>query len=498
MKKYCIVAALIVTLALVVTTLYIVETTSVTYYHGFYLLLALLNTVILYIVATTKERDEQQDYTALEQIAFRDALTSLLNRRAVDNFIDKIIARSERDGSKFAILYLDMDNFKPINDTLGHDVGDNVLLGVAKRLRNLVRGNDVVGRVGGDEFVIILDEINESSLAFITAERVIQSFKKPLNVDGHRISVSFSIGISIYPDNGVYRLSLFKAADIAMYQAKENGKNGYKFYTNELDDKVKKSRTMNIALEQALAEEQFVLLYQPRINFNNNHIQKAEALIRWKRPDSGLVAPSEFIPHAEKSHLILSIGAWVINEACRQCRIFCDRNEPTQISINISLIQLKDPDFVATLKQAIDAHGIDAALIELEMSESYLMQEVEEIIPVLHKLRAVGVKLAIDAFGKGYSSMGYMKRLPIDTIKIDRSLINEILINQKDKELVAAITALGHVMNMSVVAEGVEIDKHLEMSKKLHIDAAQGFYVAEPLEADALYDFYKERDEKIS
>ena len=490
--------ASMLTLALVTTTLYIVETTSTNVYHVFYLLLALLNTVILYILATTKEREEHHDYMALEQIAFRDALTSLLNRRAVDNFIDKIIARCERDDSKFAILYLDMDNFKAINDTLGHDVGDSVLIGVAKRLRNLVRGNDVVGRVGGDEFVIILDEINESSLAFITAERVIQSFKKPLNIDGHRVSVSFSIGISIYPDNGVYRLSLFKAADIAMYQAKENGKNGYKFYTSELDDKVKKSRTMNIALEQALVEEQFILMYQPRINFNNSSIQEAEALIRWNRPGEGLIAPSEFIPHAEKSHLILSIGAWVINEVCRQCRVFCDQKQPTQISMNISLIQLKDPDFVVIIKQAIDTHGIDAALIELEMSESYLMQEAEQVIPTLHKLRALGVKLAVDEFGKGYSSMGYMKRLPIDTIKIDKSLINEILINQKDKELVAAITALGHVMNMSVVAEGVEIDKHLEISKLLHIDAAQGFYLAEPLEADELHAFYKARSEKIS
>ncbi len=498
MKKLCVVMASIVTLTLVATTLYIVETSSNSIYHIFYLLLALLNTVILYVSMTTTESEEHQDYVTLEQIAFKDALTSLLNRRAVDNFIDKIIARCERDDSKFAILYLDMDNFKSINDTLGHDVGDSVLVGVAKRLRNLVRGNDVVGRVGGDEFVIILDEINESSLAFITAERVIQSFKKPLNVNGHRISVSFSIGISIYPDNGVYRLSLFKAADIAMYQAKENGKNGYKFYTNELDDRVKKSRAMNVALEQALVEEQFVLKYQPRVNFNNCTIQEAEALIRWNRPGKGLVAPSEFIPHAEKSHVILSIGAWVINEVCRQCRVFCEQNRPTQISMNISLMQLKDPDFVSVVKKAIDTHHIDATLIALEMSESYLMQEAEEVIPVLHKLRALGVKLAVDEFGKGYSSMGYMKRLPVDTIKIDKSLINEILINEKDKELVAAITALGHVMNMSVVAEGVEIDKHLQMSRLLHIDSAQGFYLAQPLEADELHAFYETCNEKIS
>lgn len=498
MKKLCMVAASIVTLALVVTTLYIVETASNSIYHGIYLLLALVNTVILYIAVSAKEQDDRRDYTALEQIAFRDALTSLLNRRAVDNFIDKIIARCERDGSKFAILYLDMDNFKAINDTLGHDVGDSVLVGVAKRLRNLVRGNDVVGRISGDEFVIILDEINESSLAFITAERVIQSFKKPLNIDGHRVSVSFSIGISIYPDNGVYRLSLFKAADIAMYQAKENGKNGYKFYTGELDEQVKKSRAMNDALEQALVQKQFVLMYQPRINFNNATIQEAEALIRWNRPGEGLVAPSEFIPHAEKSHLILSIGAWVIQEVCRQCRVFCEQGRPTRISMNISLMQLKDPDFVAIVKKAIDTHQVDASLIELEMSESYVMHEAEQIIPTMHKLRALGVKLAIDEFGKGYSSVGYMKRLPVDSIKIDKSLINDILINRKDKELVATMIALGHVMNLSVVAEGIEIDKHLEVSKMLHIDAAQGFYLAEPLEADRLPDFYKTFHEKIS
>ncbi len=498
MKKLCVVTASMLSVALMVTTLYIVETTAGSIYHFIYLVLAFLSTAFLYIALNKKEENISHDYTALEQIAFRDALTSLLNRRAVDNFIDKIISRCERDGSKFAILYLDMDNFKTINDTFGHDVGDKVLVGVAKRLRNLVRGNDVVGRVGGDEFVIILDEINESSLAFITAERVIQAFKKPLNVDGHKIFVGFSIGISIYPDNGVYRLSLLKAADIAMYQAKENGKNGYKFYTSELDEKVKKSVAMNLALEEALQKEQFILLYQPRVNFNNSAIQEAEALIRWNRPGEGLIAPSEFIPHAEKSDLILAIGAWVIQQVCHQCRLYCDAAQPTQISINISVVQLKDPDFVATLNDAIDTHGIDPALIELEMSESYLMQEAERLIPVLNKLRAIGVKLAVDEFGKGYSSMGYMKRLPVDTIKIDKSLINEILINQKDKELVAAMIALGHVMNMSVVAEGVEIDKHLEISKKLHIDAAQGFFLAQPLEADKLHEFYQQINEKIS
>ncbi|MEA2110771.1 MAG: EAL domain-containing protein [Campylobacterota bacterium] len=492
MNKFCKTTSLVLAFILVVTSTLILSSTPFSTYSILYLTVVLLSFAFIGASFVSKKDKRTEDYNLeLQNIAFQDSLTSLLNRRAVEILIDKIIARSKRNNSKFAILYLDLDNFKPINDTLGHDIGDKVLIEVATRLKKLIRENDAVGRIGGDEFIMLLDAISEPEQTSIMSERIVKSFNTPFVIDGHSISMSFSIGISIYPDNGEYRIGLFKAADAAMYQAKERGKNCYKFYTDELDKKVKKNIILDNALKQALENEEFMLVYQPRINLQDSNVKEAEALIRWSQPGRGIVMPSQFIDRAEKNGLIVEIGAWVIDRVCYQCKKYCDDGMPTQISINISVVQLKDDRLISTVKNAIEKYGIKASLIELEVSESILIQDAQLLIPILSELKNLGIQLAVDEFGKGYSSMGYLKRLPIDKIKIDKSLINEIIINQKDKELVSAMSTLGRVMGLSVVAEGVEIDKHLEVSKSLDIESAQGYLFTEALLADELYDFYK-------
>ncbi len=499
LERFCTAISLTLMLVLIITSLSIINTTTLSLYNIIYLVISLLSLVSVIVYLFSKEKNVlKHNHIELEKIAFSDPLTLLLNRRAIESFIDKMIARYKRSSSKFAILYLDLDNFKPINDTFGHAVGDKVLIEVALRLKKLIRENDAIGRIGGDEFIILLDDINESEQASVMAERIVNSFATSFDIDGHVVSVSFSIGISIYPDNGEYRLSLFKAADMAMYQAKERGKNCYKFYTNELDQRVKKNIALDNALHHALENNEFSLVYQPRINLLDSNVKEAEALIRWNRPNHGTVMPSEFISRAEKNGLILKIGEWVINRVCEQCKQYYDEGMPTQISINVSIAQLKDDAFVGIMQKAIKKNAIKASLIELEMSESFLMQEAESLMSTLHALKNLGIELAVDEFGKGYSSMGYMKRLPINKIKIDKSLINEILINKKDKELVSAMIALGHVLGLSVVAEGVEVDKHLEMSRALQIDSAQGYFLAKPLEADILHDFYKTFNSKVA
>ncbi|MEA3522378.1 MAG: EAL domain-containing protein [Campylobacterota bacterium] len=454
---------------------------------GIVLLLSLLFIAVLFM----RESKHRKDYNKLQEIVGRDPLTSLLNRRGVNDFVVQMIARNRRKNSEFAILYLDMDNFKTINDTLGHHIGDKVLLEVAERLKQIVREYDEVGRIGGDEFVLLVDAINTSEDAALSAQRILEAFKNPLFIEGNCIDISFSIGISIYPENGEEQYKLFKSADIAMYQAKEQGKNRYQFYTKALDQKVKDNIVMEHTLRDALANNEFVLFYQPKINLADSSKHELEALIRWEHPDKGLVMPSEFIPHAEKSNLILLMGAWVIDMVCKQVKYCQEQGLSMQISINLSIEQLKDRKFLAMLKESIQKNEIAASSLEFEISEAILMKDSRKLISTLNSLKELGVKLAIDEFGKGYSSLGYMTRLPIDKIKIDKTLINEIGINPKNRQLVSAMVALGHVMNMSVTAEGIEVDSHLQESKKLNVDAAQGYFLAEPLAADQIIDFYK-------
>jgi EAL domain-containing protein (putative c-di-GMP-specific phosphodiesterase class I) len=334
----------------------------------------------------------------------------------------------------------------------------------------------------------MIDDVQEERQAVLMAQRVIEKFETPLYIENHKIDANFSIGVSIYPSNGITQKELFKSADIAMYQAKSEGKNMFKAYTSELDEKVQKNILLNQQLENALKNSEFVILYQPKLNLNDSSIKEAEALIRWRQGER-LVSAAEFIPVAERSSMIIKIGDWVIDTVCKQIKYFEQQSTPTRISINISNAQLKEYNFVSNVSRMISFYDITPSLIEFEISESILINNSDSLIPVLTELKKLGIKLAIDEFGKGFSSMGYMSRLPIDKIKIDKTLMNEIF-STKHRSLISAMISLGHALDLSVTAEGIEIDRHLQESIKLNVDSAQGYFLAEPLAAEELLNFY--------
>ncbi len=489
MKNNCIVSTFILAITLAITAFYIIDNTLISS-SGFVYIFALVLSVAL-IVLLVKQNDYKQNSGKLQKILATDSLTSLLNRRGVDDFVDGLIKKHRNNETKFAIMYLDLDNFKIINDTLGHHIGDLVLMEVSRRLQKIIRENDAAGRLGGDEFILLVDNVQETEKILFMAQRIVKEFENYINIEKHQIKVSFSIGISVYPFNGTDQKTLFNRADIAMYQAKTEGKNNFQFFTDELNERVQENLKMHSKLEKALQDNEFVLLYQPKINFKHSEVQEAEALIRWKQDENTLLSAASFIAHAEKTGMIVRIGNWVIDEVCKQVKLYEKEGTPTRISINVSKAQLKDIDFVSNVENAILRHNISANLIEFEISESLLIKDSDAFIPILNELKKIGVMLAIDEFGKGFSSMGYMSRLPIDSIKIDRTLINDIG-DEKQKSLVLAMIALGHAMNLSVTAEGIELDSHLQESRRLRVDSAQGYFLAKPLKAKKLMQFFDE------
>jgi len=486
MEKKCFFVTLLLSSALFGSLYYINVVTLTSFYAMLYITLLIFSVAAVTFLFTYNRYAKKSG--AFQKIISTDPLTSLLNRRGVDTFIEDLISKNRKKDGKFAILYLDMDNFKVINDTLGHNIGDLVLIESAKRLSNITRENDAVGRIGGDEFVLMIDDVQEEKQAILMAQRVIEKFEVPLYIENHKIDANFSIGVSIYPSNGITQKELFKSADIAMYQAKSEGKNMFKAYTSELDEKVQKNILLNQQLENALKNSEFIILYQPKLNLNDSSIKEAEALIRWKQGEK-LVSAAEFIPVAERSSMIIKIGDWVIDTVCKQIKYFEQQSTPTRISINISNAQLKECNFVSNVSRMISFYDITPSLIEFEISESILVNNSDRLIPVLTELKKLGIKLAIDEFGKGFSSMGYMSRLPIDKIKIDKTLMNEIF-STKHRSLISAMISLGHALDLSVTAEGIEIDKHLQESIKLNADSAQGYFLAEPLAAEELLNFY--------
>jgi diguanylate cyclase (GGDEF)-like protein len=487
MEKNCTLNTWGLAITLVASSYYVVENTLISSY-GFIYIFSLIISVVV-IAMLVKSGITHKKHKQLKKITEIDSLTSLLNRRGINEYMEKLIEINQEENTKFAVFYLDIDNFKVINDTLGHHIGDLLLVEIGKKLQTMVRDDDAVGRIGGDEFILLINDIHESGKALLMARRIIEDFSKSIDIESHIVDVSFSIGISVYPFNGKDQSELFKAADIAMYHAKDEGKNDFRFYTDELNQKVQENIQMYKKLEDALENKEFVLLYQPKFDYKNSDINEAEALLRWKENDT-LHTASDFIKYAQRSKIIIKIGNWVLNEVCRQIKVYEDMGSLMRIAINISEVQLKDHKFVSDVRSTIEAFEVTPSLIEFEISESILIKDSDKYIAILRELKEIGVMLAIDEFGKGFSSMGYMSRLPIDKIKIDKTLINEIF-NSKHRELVSAIVALGHAMDLCVTAEGIEIDSHFKESKRLLIDSAQGYYFAKPLEADALLSFYK-------
>jgi diguanylate cyclase (GGDEF)-like protein/PAS domain S-box-containing protein len=430
-------------------------------------------------ITPIKESQEQ-----LERLAHHDALTGLPNRLLFHARLEHALERARREGRLVAILCFDLDHFKNINDSLGHPAGDRLLQVVTKRLLDSVRREDTVARLGGDEFTILLEELQESKDAGIVAKKALNVLAEPFELDGHEAYVSGSVGISLFPADGHDATTLLKNADSALYRAKEHGRNNYQFYTEDLTIAAFKRLALESSLRRAVEREEFTLYYQPQLSLNSGRVVGAEALVRWQHPELGLVFPTEFIPMAESTGLIVKLGEWVMDTACTQAKAWQKEGlPPIRIAINLSSVQVNRGDIITTVERVLQETGLDPQYMELEITEGLIMQQTHQTIAILDKLKAMGVMLAVDDFGTGYSSLSYLKRLPLHRLKIDRSFVCEIPDDSEDMAITRAVIALGNNLQLVVVAEGVENESQLEFLRSNGCDEAQGYLYSAPVPA---------------
>jgi diguanylate cyclase (GGDEF)-like protein/PAS domain S-box-containing protein len=424
--------------------------------------------------------------------AQHDFLTGLPNRMLVNDRLRQAIALAHRRSTKLALLFLDLDGFKHINDSLGHLIGDKLLKSIAARLVNCVRASDTVSRQGGDEFVVLLSEITHSSDAAITAKKILQAVAEPHYIDQHDLRVTTSIGLSVYPDDGFDAETLLKNADTAMYQAKENGRQNYQFFKPAMNVRAVERQSIEESLRRALDRRELTVHYQPKIDLNTGEITGAEALVRWNHPERGPIPPAQFIPVAEDCGLILPIGNWVLHEACRQTRAWADAGlSLATIAVNISAIEFRNEHFLDGVFAILQDTGLNPRRLELELTETVLMKRAESTESVLKNLRARGIHLAVDDFGTGYSSLSYLRKFPVDSLKIDQSFIRQITATRDDTAIVAAVIGMGRSLNLRVIAEGVETRTVLEFLQAHQCDEAQGYYFSRPLPAQEFARFLR-------
>jgi len=417
--------------------------------------------------------------------AQHDFLTGLPNRVLLTERLSRAIGQARRHSKRVALMYIDLDYFKHINDSLGHAVGDLLLQMVAERLMLCIRDTDTVCRQGGDEFVILLTEIEQAPDAAPVAEKILAAFAEPCLICGNELHVTLSIGISIYPDDGQDADEVMKNADTAMYHAKANGRNNYQFFTPEMNVRAVRRLFIEGNLRRALKQGEFMLYYQPKIDLETGLMIGSEALIRWQDPEHGLVYPNQFVPIAEESGLIVPIGSWVLREACRQVCAWQDSGLlAVPVSVNISAVEFRHKNFLEGVEKILKETGMLPSYLELELTESILMHDAESSESVLESLKAMGMQLAIDDFGTGYSSLSYLKRFPINTLKIDQSFVQDIDNNADDASIVSAMVSMGRSLKQRVIAEGVETESQLAFLRKLRCDQGQGFLFGHPLPAD--------------
>jgi diguanylate cyclase (GGDEF)-like protein/PAS domain S-box-containing protein len=418
----------------------------------------------------------------MSHLAQHDNLTDLPNRALMNDRLVEAIALSERHGRKLALLFLDLDRFKQINDSLGHVIGDRLLRSVARRLCSSVRSSDTVSRQGGDEFVILLWEVRSAEDAAIAAEHILHALRQPHFVDQHAIFVTASIGIVTYPDDGTDAETLLNNADFAMYHAKDNERDGYQFFNADMCLRAVERQSIEADLRIAIERHEFVLFYQPKIDLLTGAIVGIEALIRWSHIQRGLIPPVQFIAIAEESGLIVPMGRWVLREACRQARAWQLAGlAPVRIAVNISSVELRAPHFALGVSTILTETGLDPHYLELELTETFLMQDSRSTLVVLKELTDIGVMLALDDFGTGYSSLSYLRRFPISTLKIDKSFVNGLTTDVNDASIVTAVIGMGNNLNLRVIAEGVETREQLEFLRKHNCPFGQGYYFSRPL-----------------
>ena len=436
--------------------------------------------------AQLEKSKEQAESVAsrMEYHAHHDALTGLPNRILLNDRIHSELAHARRQQTNTALLFLDLDRFKIINDSLGHAVGDQLLRVIARRLNNCVRDEDTVARLGGDEFMVLLPRISGSADAGRIARKIIDSLVDPISCNGHELHITTSIGISIFPYDGNDAETLIKHADISMYRAKELGRNKAVYYTAEMNAGSRKQLAMETNLRKAVERNQLRLFYQPKIDITHNAIVGFEALLRWEHPTMGYISPLDFIPVAEDSGLIVPIGEWVLNTAFRQLRSWHDAGHSgLTMAVNLSSAQLSRPGFEDVVENALEASGLMAAMTELEVTENVAMENIESAVAVLEKLKCMGVSIAMDDFGTGYSSLSYLRRLPIDSVKIDKSFVREIPDSSEDVTIAQAIIAMAQSLKLSLVVEGVENVRQLNFFRQQGVSIVQGYLFSKPVEA---------------
>ncbi len=429
-------------------------------------------------VATHEDiTDRRRAEKIIAHMAHHDSLTDLPNRVLFQERLADML-RETRDGKRVAVFYLDLDNFKAVNDTLGHQYGDELLKRVAQRLRACVHENITVARVGGDEFAVILPDIVTHDDAALLARDICQAIRDPYDLFSHVVVTDTSIGIAIAPDNGSQPDELLKNADMALYRAKADGRGTFRFFEAEMDATVKARRALENSLREALMEGQFTLHYQPILNLDENRIPCCEALIRWNHPERGMVPPGEFIPVAEEMGLIVAIGEWVLRQACNDAATWPNN---TKVAVNLSPIQMLSPNLVPMVIGALAAAGLPASRLELEITESVLMQNTEATVAALHQLRSLGVKISMDDFGTGFSSLSYLRRFPFDKLKIDRCFISDLSKHdQSGLAIVRSVAALAKNLGMITTAEGVETAEQVELVRMIGCTEVQGFYFGRP------------------
>ena len=441
----------------------------------------------------------KQSEEKMRRLAYIDCLTGLPNRQSLDESLEKAIWFAAKDRQSLGIMYIDLDNFKRINDTLGHDFGDKLLKKISEKICQCVKEKDSfpdalikvddieVFRLGGDEFMILLNQTLHDDDIKVVAQSLVTCISELVSIDDYEVALTPSIGIAMYPRDGANVTELKKHADVAMYYAKSMGRRGYRFYAESLNENAMKFLQIEGCLRNALNNDEFMLHYQPQVCLKNNKIISVEALLRWKSPELGYVTPSDFIPVAEDSGLINELGEWVMRTACFQAKAWLDAGlQDFRISVNLSSIQFKRASLLNMIKKALDDSGLPAALLEVELTESAVMNDVDQNIIRLNQIRDMGVAISIDDFGTGYSSLSYLKKFPINTLKIDRSFIITIDSDPDDAAIVEAIIALASTLKLTVIAEGVETHGQLKTLNRFHCDIIQGFYFSKAVSAEEI------------
>jgi diguanylate cyclase (GGDEF)-like protein len=442
--------------------------------------------VVASVHAETMTEAAEQATAQTSYMAEHDFLTGLPNRSLLTDRLAQSIALARRHGKRVALMYLDLDHFKHVNDSLGHAIGDQLLQSAAKRLQACVRNSDTVSRQGGDEFVVLLAEVEAVRDAALTAQKLIEAMAAPHLIGGHRLHVTLSIGIGLYPDDGKDVETLLRNADTAMYHAKKSGRNNYQAFTPDMNAHAVARRAVEEALHRALEQRGLVLHYQPKVNLETASITGAEALLRVQRADCSLVWPAQFVSIAEDCGLILPIGKWVLREACRQTAAWLHAGlDLAQIAVNVSAVEFHSKDFLAGVRAILDDTGLDPRRLELELTESVLMQDTDTTMAILHALKELGVQIAVDDFGTGYSSLSYLRLFPIDTLKIDQSFVQDID-GRSGEAIVSAVIAMGMSLKQRVVAEGIETREQLAFLQSHHCAEGQGFYFSRPVVAEKL------------